>query len=283
MHSVQALKHEWVTTQGIAPEDFLVLTLHVLSLTRTQFAKEKDHFLTEAQYATLCLLLARRKEHEPVAYLIGHKEFFKRDFKVTPATLIPRPDSECLVEDILSFYQNTQTKPRSLFDIGTGSGALAITLRKELSNDQLQVIASDISEAALKVAKENAKTHQANITFLHGSLLEPYLSLPYQSMSPLFIIANLPYVSQELLEKAEPDVKDYEPITALLSEEAGLAHYHQLLQELKNSPFHGLCWFEMSPEQETSLSHVIQKAFPKTELFVGHDLAQRSRFLRFSF
>ena len=282
MYSVQALRHEWVTNKGIAPEDFLVLVLHTLQITHTQFAKEKDHHLTDSQHQALSLLLSRRAQHEPVAYLIGHKEFFGRDFTVTPATLIPRPDSECLIEDILHTVQNTR-KPKAIFDIGTGSGALAITLHKELQDDQLQVIASDISAAALEIAKENAKTHQANITFLHGSLLEPYLSLPHQSLSPLFIIANLPYVSQELLEKAEPDVKDYEPVTALLSEEAGLAHYHKLLQELKNSSFHGFCWLEISPEQSQILSETIKETFPDAEVYRGKDLAQRSRFLRFSF
>jgi release factor glutamine methyltransferase len=282
--SVNELKARWVVQHGIAPEDFLVLALHILGMDRTRFLREQDHILNETQYRELEGLLQRRAQKEPVAYLTGQKEFFGRAFLVTPATLIPRPDSECLIEDILAVYSKTQKKPDFLFDIGTGSGALAITLRKELSDTNLQVLASDISGAALDVAKRNAEAHEAPVIFLEGSLLEPYHSFLTPNIS-IFIIANLPYVSETLLRQTEPDVHKYEPINALLSEEEGLAHYTKLLAEMKDLLPPSLsvtCWLEISPEQSAPLTEKIKNILPAATTSIGQDLTQRDRFIRFS-
>lgn len=279
--SINELRDQWVKRLGIAPHDFLVLTLHVLHMNRTQFLRHQDHVLTDVQHAALTELLQRRAQKEPVAYLTGHKEFFGRDFFVTPDTLIPRPDSECLIEDVLSFSNGPHDKPDFLFDIGTGSGALAITLRKELSDPSLQVIASDISPSALAVAKKNAKTHNTPIAFLEGSLLEPYRSV-LTNCSSLYIIANLPYVSKTLLQQTEPDVQNYEPVTALLSEDEGLAHHKKLLKELCDLSIPLTCWLEISPEQSGPLTEKIKSIFPTANIFIGQDLTQRDRFIRFS-
>lgn len=279
--SIQELRTKWVQKQGIPLEDFLVLTLFVLQMTKTEFLRESDHLLNTKQHTLLTQLLARRLQNEPVAYLTGRKEFFRREFSVTPATLIPRPDSECLLEDIFSFAKITRM-PQYILDIGTGSGALAITLRKELETEVLSVFASDVSHEALAVAKKNASMHQAKITFLEGSLLKPYTQiLAPQSM--VYIIANLPYVAPALWKASSPDVQDYEPKSALVSADQGLAHYKELLQELAASSFTGTCWLEISPEQTNLLTKAITSLFPETTFFVGQDLAGRNRFLRFTF
>ena len=111
----------------------------------------------------------------------------------------------------------------------------------------------------------------------------PYHDL-FSSQRSFFIIANLPYVSFELLKAAEPDVKEYEPLSALVSEEAGLAHYKALLKELQllDSGNSVTGWLEMSPEQAELLQDEVQKIFPQASIIIGKDLAQRSRFLRFS-
>lgn len=280
-HSVNEVRTTWVATKGIALEDFLVLTLHVLNKSRDEFFREHDHLLTDAEYKHLLHLLERRSKHEPVAYLTGSKEFFGRNFFVNAYTLIPRPETECLVEDILSFGKNTRN-PDYIFDIGTGSGILAITLAKELKNMDIEVLASDISTGALAVAKKNANAHKADIQFLEGSLLEPFQSI--LASKNTYIVANLPYVSETLLKSAAPDVKDYEPHTALLSENDGLEHYIQLFNEMKKSDIDsGFCWIEISPEQSAVLAEKIQDIFPGTEVFIGQDLSQRDRFIRFSF
>src|SRR5690349_19780821 len=122
--SLQSLRVEWVSKKGIAPEDFLVLSLFVLGINKTHFFQNSDYSLTKEQHILLVSLLERRFNNEPTAYLIGTKEFFGRNFLVTKATLIPRPDSECLIEDVISL--GTKTLPEYIFDIGTGSGALAL-------------------------------------------------------------------------------------------------------------------------------------------------------------
>ncbi len=281
--SINDLKNYWVIQQGIAPEDFLVLALHVLKYTHADFLKERDHLLQEGEYQELTELLERRAKREPVAYLTGHKEFFGRDFHVTTATLIPRPDSECLIEDVLHFYFKTTRRLGFILDIGTGSGALAITISKELETESLNVFASDTSAPALEVAQQNAALHKASITFHEGSLLIPYQKL-FSPGNSFFIIANLPYVSSELLKAVEADIKEYEPLSALVSEDAGLAHYKALLKEIRPlasvCPF--TCWLEISPEQADPLREEVRKTFPQASITIGKDLAQRSRFLRFS-
>lgn len=281
-YSVQALRQEWVSARGIASEDFLLLALFVTSKEKADFFRESDILLTHQQHEHLVALLERRVQHEPIAYLVGKKEFFGRDFAVNADTLIPRPDSECLIEDIVQEYGTAEVKPAYIFDIGTGSGALAITLQQELSFGSHQVFASDISLGALTVAKSNAHQHRATVTFLHGSFLEPYREI-LTSAPEVFIVANLPYVSEKLLAETEPDVQEYEPVTALLSEEEGLAHYRLLLKELLPFSEHlsFTCWLEISPEQTDTLTKDILILFPDANLYVGKDLAKRDRFIRF--
>lgn len=282
--STKALRKEWVTTKGLVPEDFLVLILFVLGIEKTQFFQSEDTLLTEEQHKKLTGLFERRLLKEPVAYLTGNKEFFGRTFKVNKDTLIPRPDSECLVEDILSFGKNTRI-PEYVFDIGTGSGALIVTLARELAKTTTKYIASDISEGALVIAKQNSENLNAPVTFLQGSLLEPYQSiLEKEVANQVFIIANLPYVSETLFKTTEPDVQSYEPTSALISDDEGMAHYKKLFEEIKkHDALSGWCWIEISPEQSDTLLKVIKSAFPDSQAYVGQDLSQRDRFIRFHF
>lgn len=277
------MRKEWVQERGIAPLDFLVLTLHVLKKERTLFFKEEDHILTEDEHHLLTGLLERRFLDEPVAYLTGEKEFFGRLFTVSKDTLIPRPESECLIEDLLSFRQKT-LDPECIFDIGTGSGALIITLACELKEKGVCFFGSDISADALLIAEENKNAHSATVTFFQGSLLEPYKKVIQSEPSFVYIIANLPYLSYDLFNSAPRDVQNYEPRTALVSENDGLAHYQSLFREMKDSPkLRGVCWVEISPEQTKNALKYIQTAFPETDVSVGQDLSGKDRFIRFTF
>jgi release factor glutamine methyltransferase len=275
------LQQAWLP-KGIPALDFSLLVSHVTQKTKVELLTLGDFSLNNAQAKNLEELLARRLQEEPLAYLTGHKEFFGHDFLVNKDTLIPRPESECLLEDMIQVYEESTEKPRTCVDIGTGSGALIISLSLALPAT-VRCIGSDVSPAALKVAEENKARLTSPAIFLKDSLLEPYtedLLIP----GPLFIIANLPYVSLKFFQESPKSVQGYEPESALLSENEGMAHYQALLQEmtlrLRTVPF--TAWFEISPEQTNSLRQYILSTFPEAHVFVGQDLSHRNRFIRFT-
>ena len=173
-------------------------------------------------------LVKQRATGCPVAYLVGHKEFFSLKFKVTTDTLIPRPDTEEAVQVILDLVKNKQSKINTIADVGTGSGILAVTLAKELQASQF--VASDISEAALAVAQENAHSHGVDhrIQFRMGDLCEPLQGQMYD-----IIVSNPPYVSENEYEACSRDIKDYEPHLALVSGPTGLEVYQKLVPDAK--------------------------------------------------
>lgn len=153
--------------------------------------------------------LQRRLQREPIAYILGHKEFYGRDFMVSPNVLIPRPESEAILE-ILKDLQ-----PETIVDIGTGSGCLAVSAKLELPESK--VIATDISEDALQMARQNANSLNAEITFVVSDLLSGIKTVT--SAQPVTIIANLPYVDKSW--KASPETK-FEPSQALFADDDGL-------------------------------------------------------------
>ncbi len=177
-------------------------------------------------------------------------------------------------------------------DVGTGSGNIIISLAKNAKNFKFQIsnfkfYGIDISAEALKVAKKNARLHgvEKKIKFLQGNLLEPFLRNIKPSVTShhsLIITANLPYLSKEIYQSAPIDVKKYEPKSALYSAEGGLAHYHELLLQLKTSHvpcsmFHVSCFLEISPEQKNPLSKIIKNIFPTAKISFEKDLAGKWR------
>lgn len=180
-----------------APLEGELLLRHTLKIDRVQLYLELDKELTPQQEQTFRGLLERRLNGEPSAYITGRREFYGLDFNVSPAVLIPRPESELLVETALAIAKN-----RPLFtidDVGTGSGAIAISLALELP--QTVIYATDISAAALKVARLNCRKHGVSdrVRLLEGNLLEP-LPEPVD-----LIVANMPYVRKsELNPQSEP-------------------------------------------------------------------------------
>lgn len=156
--------------------------------------------------------IARRERGEPAAYITGVKEFYGRDFAVTPATLIPRPDTETLVEIAIAFAKTVSGSAAPEFiDLGTGSGAIAVTLGLELP--AWRGVAMDISSEALAVAKRNARTHGAgNIRFLHGDFCgDDFPAGPFD-----MIVANPPYVSEAEYADLSKEITSFEPKTALV-------------------------------------------------------------------
>ena len=189
-----------------------VLAAHAMLVDRTWVLTHPEH---EANEFALEGLMQRRENGEPLAYILGYREFFGRRFRVDTNVLIPRHETEVLVETALDF-----AKPAAkVLDIGTGSGCIAITLK--LERPDWEVWATDISSSALQVARENAETLGADITFRHSDLLE-------QLEGEMFdlIVSNPPYIGRD--EALPSEVKEFEPSSALFAENSGLALYEQL-------------------------------------------------------
>lgn len=223
-------------------------------------------------------LIERRARFEPVAYLVGHKEFYKRTFIVNPHVLIPRPDTETMVDVAKSLVQ-----PNSLIvDVGTGSGAIALTLAAETGRP---VVAIDADPRALAVAKLNAEELglAKRVAFFEGNLLEPLLAESNgESLGEhLVITANLPYISERQYEGLEPNVKAYEPKTALVSGIDGLDHYDALFASIAARRYafpqqlHVL--IEIDPSQKQTAPALIRSHLPHATVEVTNDLANRPR------
>ncbi|PWK32356.1 peptide chain release factor N(5)-glutamine methyltransferase [Cupriavidus plantarum] len=200
---------------GLPTLEARMLLTHVTGLSRTQLITRDSDPLTAAQHEALASLLARRLAGEPMAYLLGEREFFGRTFHVTPDVLIPRADTEIAVEAVLTRLDALQT-PRVL-DLGTGSGALAVTIACE--RPDAEVWATDISEGALAVAQRNARTLGA--ANMHFRISDWYDALPDELRFDL-IVSNPPYIAAGDPHLAEGDLR-FEPIDALTDHGDGLS------------------------------------------------------------
>lgn len=187
----------------------------------------------------------RRAAGEPVAYLVGHKEFYSLKFKVTPATLVPRPETEHLIVAALEAAKEFE-QPVRIIDVGTGSGCIAVTLAKQLDKDFV-IAATDISLEALAVARENAQAHEVDskIRFYEGDLLG---ALPEGSKPVHMIVSNPPYIGRCEIDTVEDTVKDFEPDTALFAGEKGTEIIQQLVPQAEKMLLPGgYLIFEASP------------------------------------
>ncbi len=178
--------------------------------------------------AQLVQLVTRRAAHEPLQYILGTQEFFGREFRVSPAVLIPRPETELLVREVLTGVPADHTGV--IVDVGTGSGCLAVTLAVE--RPQASVWAIDLSRAALEVAQGNAEPYgvRARVTWLEGDLLAP-LSGRGLERAVSVIVANAPYIPDAELDRLQPEVLHYEPRLALAGGPDGLALVRRVIAE----------------------------------------------------
>jgi release factor glutamine methyltransferase len=207
-----------------AHRDAELLLLHTTHLTKADLLTHPERELTERQSNHYQAAIARRALHEPVQYITGTQEFYGRPFIVNPLVLIPRPETEHLVEAVLALAPGPpRIRPLRILDIGTGSGILAITLALELPH--ATVTATDISAPALAVAQQNARALGADhVLFVASDLFAKFAGARFDS-----IVSNPPYVASS--EALEPQVRDYEPATALYAGEDGLAIYRRLIAQ----------------------------------------------------
>ncbi|MBP1045120.1 peptide chain release factor N(5)-glutamine methyltransferase [Enterococcus sp. BWM-S5] len=209
-------------------------------------------------------------EDRPPQYLLGYSDFYGHRFSVNIDTLIPRPETEELVEYCLE--ENPESK-LTVVDIGTGTGAIAVSLKLERSD--WQIFAVDLSEGALKVAKENAQKMKADVTFFLGDGLAPVLDNTID-----ILISNPPYISADEWALMDDSVKKYEPHMALFAENQGLAIYEQLIEEAKDclSPT-GKIYFEIGFQQGEAVKKMIAAAFPEKKVRVVKDLSGNDRMI----
>lgn len=250
--------------------DAEVLLADVLGMQRIELYANYDRPLDNKELHAYRQAIARRGKLEPVAYITGVKEFFSREFSVNPQVLIPRPDTEILVEKVLGYLESFSIPNPDILDLCTGSGAIGITLALEVEG--ASVTATDISPAALSVARENAERLAAKVDFIEGDL--------YANLNKKFdvIVANPPYIASQEWETLEPNVKLYEPQLALVGGEDGLAFYKRIIEEspqyLKDA---GSVFLEIGETQAAEVAKIAESVGIFAKAMVAKDLSGKNR------
>ena len=241
-----------------------LLLRHTLKISRVRLYLDLNYELSSKEEETFWHLIERRLSGEPTAYITGHREFYGSDFYVDPSVLIPRPESELLVEKALKLAQNG-TIP-TIAEVGTGCGAIAISLALNLS--QAKIYATDISAPALKVALFNCQKHRVvnRICLLQGDMLEP---LP----EPIdLIVTNLPYVKESELPPTYS--ASFEPLLALNGGSDGLEKIRQLCCQVKNKLCpEGCLLLEIGQGQRRAVTNFLCSLFPSAKIEVTPDLS----------
>jgi release factor glutamine methyltransferase len=202
-----------------------VLLAHVLKCTKEEIFKNEDLELMPADEVLFSGFFDRFIAGEPIAYITGKKEFYGLDFFVNKDVLIPRPETEHLIDEVLAFASRNRFE-LNIIDVGTGSGCIAVTLAKRLLNAKITAV--DISEIALEVARKNASNHNVagRIAFIHSDLFEKVVG------SFDVVVANLPYIGREKFNSITREVLEYEPHVALFGGDDGLRLYEKLFQQM---------------------------------------------------
>ncbi|MCF7795013.1 peptide chain release factor N(5)-glutamine methyltransferase [Patescibacteria group bacterium] len=257
-----------------------LLLSYILKKNRTYIISHPKDKVSVFKAIKLAYLCQKRAQNTPLAYIFREKHFYNLSFIVNKNVLIPRPESEFFIDYFKKFDYNNSL----VLDIGTGSGALIISLIKNLnleSFNNYHFIATDISKKALKVAKKNAKRHKAlkHIDFKQSNLLSKISDKSLNKHQNIYILANLPYLnSQEMEEKS---IKK-EPKTALYSQNNGLKHYLRLLQEIKskiNNDKNIILAMEINPGQKEVLINEINNTFLKPKIDTVKDYSNNDRLI----
>jgi release factor glutamine methyltransferase len=261
--------------------DAELLLSHSLKLDRIQLYTQFDRLLTEAELKNFKTLLQRRAEREPLAYILGEKEFFSLKFQVNPAVLIPRPETEELVEWGLTHLKNFPEDEIKILDLATGSGCLLLALLHHLPS--ARGIGVDISGEALEIAAINAGLHglEARVKWMRQDLSQDWsreLSGPFD-----LITANLPYVSESEYRKLQPEILRHEPKAALVPGPEGNEAFCWVLPHLQSRlKAGGLALFEMGSNQGEAVLALAKKFTSQLMPCVLRDLAGQDRVISLS-
>jgi len=268
--------------------DSEVLLAHLLRLDRVGLYLNFDRPLSRDELSSFREIVKRRGSREPLQYITGHQEFWTLDFKVTPDVLIPRPDTEILVEEALKAVRRETLDvrrqnqlPFTILDLCTGSGCIAISLAHELKD--AVVYAVDTSEAALSIARENAEKNvvQDRVIFLQGDLYEALTSYVSRLTSYDIIVSNPPYIKNIDIPNIQPEVRDYEPRMAVDGGTEGLGFYKRIVADAPNhlSP-HGWLMVEVGEGQADAVSKMMADTGAFESISTVKDLAGIERVVK---
>ncbi len=254
-----------------------LLLMHALGIRRAELYARLGEPLPSTVGEKFQSLVERRLRHEPAAYILGKHEFYGIELYVDPRVLIPRPETELLVETALAFVEQRFGGERPCFvvDVGTGSGAIAIALALHLP--QARIYATDVSSGAIDVARLNCSRHgvEGRVELLMGDLLEP-LSRPVD-----VIVANLPYVKDADIPQLMPEIRDFEPVAALAGGADGLDKVRLLLAQAKDHLLpRGAVMLEIGLGQAEEAVSLAKRHFPEGKVDLLKDFAGIERVLR---
>jgi release factor glutamine methyltransferase len=252
---------------------------HITKLSPVQIYTQPERTLSREQENNLQELVERRLRHEPAAYIVNHREFYGINFYVDSRVLIPRPETELLVDTAIEFASSTYlARPLLIADIGTGCGAIAVSLALNLPHSQ--IYATDVSPLALEVARLNCKSHKVTdrISLLQGNLLEP-LPEPVD-----ILVANLPYIKSSELANLSPEIIQFEPEMAIDGGKNGLDYIRQLLEQAEDRiKTSGCLLLEIGQNQEKEVSNLIRSLLKKVNFVFISDLNGIKRIVKIDF
>lgn len=247
-HTIAYLSQKGIQGPRRAAEEMLC---DVLSLKRMDLYLDFDRPLNQEELGKCRKILVRLAAGEPIQYVLGSVLFYQCEFDVNEAVLIPRPETELLVDKIVRELKLAPLADKKLWDLCCGSGCIGISLKKALPD--LNVTLSDVSADALAVARKNAEKNEAAISFLEGDLF-----FPFQGKAD-WIVANPPYVSEEEYHSLDPSVKDFEPSLALSGGKDGCDFFRAIAQDLKKylNPG-GKLWLEIGYQQGAKVNEIFE-------------------------
>jgi len=257
------------------------LLAYVLSCDKTILYTKPDDIVDEADFTRYTELIDRRASHVPLQYITQQVEFMSLNFIVDERVLIPRPETELLVETVIKKTDNKLYHDRriTIIDIGTGSGNIAVSLAKNISN--IRIYAGDISLGALAVANENVQRHDVTdkIQLLHGNVFDAFNS-DVKKEQVDFVVSNPPYVSESESKNMEPELIDHEPLLALIGGEDGLCIYKQIIKDaagwIKTG---GYLIIEIGETQADSIIKLMQNELHYDEIEIIKDLQGKERII----
>ena len=252
-----------------------VLLRHATGLSRAQLYASLTDEVDPAALQRFEVAIAERVGRTPLAYITGTREFYRLEFQVTPDVLIPRPESELLVDAALDHMRQARIRSAQVADVGAGSGAVGIAVAKHRRG--VELICSDVSRDALLVARDNAQRllRRPRATFVQGDLLTP-LTGPFHC-----VVANLPYIPEERLSELEPEVAEHEPRIALTPGTKGTELILRLITQLPaRLHANGMAVLEIDPGQESLIADAAQQIMPNAEIDILEDISRLPRAVR---
>jgi release factor glutamine methyltransferase len=270
--------------------DYSMLLARAIRKTKEYIFTHPEYKLSFLEQLRLKYYLYLRAKGLPIAYITKHKEFYGLDFFVNKHVLVPRPETEMIVDDVLCIMEEVLKDEKNkilLIDVGTGSGCIPISIIKTLKLGNIKTIAIDISHPALRIAEKNAKKHNVKINFLHGNLLKPILKQwnngAMKQWSDIIITANLPYLTATQFNSSQSIQR--EPCLALIADNInGLTLYEKLLEQIKQMvvsyKLQVTSLIEIDHLQSTKIQTLIKKYFPQANIEIKKDLASLDRLVR---